>query len=277
MDYDEIRHSLFAESYVASKIIELLRKKYKISHRITPSEWGGRLLRDHSSKLEAIHKHWEISLKRKIPKEFFAIKALAIEEITQEVTPEITKIANELNLDENYFRNLVLFNGISTRNAYLDARVVLASPLMPITKIGVYIRVEKGMKNNEFVKCLKQSQILLESQSSQTQKLIKLKKRKRMGDNEQGKIVIYKLVEKRIKKIAKDKYPKNRLDYEGELVRPSIEQVAGDILSRSDHDDKSFVKLEKEWTKKIGYLYYMITRRYRLPTPKKLPSILRLI
>lgn len=65
-------------------------------------------------------------------------------------------------------------------------------------------------------------------------------------------------------------------EYEGEIVRPAIEQIVGDLINKTGNED-NFDKYEIEWNKKITNIYYSILDRYQLPTYKQLKPILGLI
>lgn len=65
-------------------------------------------------------------------------------------------------------------------------------------------------------------------------------------------------------------------DYNRALVEPAIERVAGNHLS-SIEDDKEFENQFEELKGKFCRCYYLVTRKYKLPTPGLTPFILRLI
>lgn len=96
---------------------------------------------------------------------------------------------------------------------------------------------------------------------------------------EKEKISIYLRVENEILELVRQKENKNSLithDYERAIVEPAIERVAGNKLSNVDDDVEFETKLEKS-RRSYRNVYYKVAYRYKLPTIRILPFILRLI
>lgn len=93
------------------------------------------------------------------------------------------------------------------------------------------------------------------------------------------KIKVYINVEKELITLIKERKDKNNIileDYEYALLEPAIERVAGNALVRVDNDGEFEEKL-------IGLIkiyrrfYYDVAYKYKLPTLRIVPFILRLI
>lgn len=93
------------------------------------------------------------------------------------------------------------------------------------------------------------------------------------------KISVYLQIEKELCLLSITKHTKNRYlveDYERILLSTAVERTAGNNLKAiiSDHEfDKKLAELQKLYIK----WYYYIVYKYRLPTMRILPYILRLI
>lgn len=93
------------------------------------------------------------------------------------------------------------------------------------------------------------------------------------------KIAIYLKIEKELMIITQEREDKNSLiseDYEYALLSPAIERVAGNTLANVNDDgifDTKLIELKNQCTR----WYYEIAYRYRLPTLRIIPFILRLI
>lgn len=80
-----------------------------------------------------------------------------------------------------------------------------------------------------------------------------------------------KLVEERL-----DEYSTTKEDYQNQLLYPAIERAVGNLLADIDNDTE-FQGLFNEKTKSATYIYYKVAYKYKLPTIRIVPFILRLI
>ena len=88
---------------------------------------------------------------------------------------------------------------------------------------------------------------------------------------------IYLEIEKELINIAEerlDKYSTVFEDYQWKLLSPAIERAAGNFLENLS--DVEFEKATNFRLKKYQYIYYKVVRKYRLPTMRNIPFILRL-
>lgn len=97
--------------------------------------------------------------------------------------------------------------------------------------------------------------------------------------NSQEKIKVYLDIEKEIiilKITRQDKENIINEDYDRALLSPAIERAAGNSL-KNIKDDLVFEKRLEELQKEYQRWYYKIAYKYKLPTPRILAFILRLI
>jgi hypothetical protein len=102
---------------------------------------------------------------------------------------------------------------------------------------------------------------------------------KKIKDNEM--VEIYLSIENEIIQLAKQKQKKSDYfdpDYESDyaILSVAIERAVGNKLGDMD-DDFAFELHEEELRKKYTYWYYKIAYKYKLPTIRITPFILRLI
>lgn len=98
---------------------------------------------------------------------------------------------------------------------------------------------------------------------------------------EKEKIAIFLSIEHELTELAIAKQNKSAFrnpDYESELALLSvaIERAVGNALKNID-DDVSFIQQSEELKRKYIYWYYRITCKYKLPTLRIIPFVLRLI
>ena len=101
------------------------------------------------------------------------------------------------------------------------------------------------------------------------------------NENDNEKVVIYFSIENEIIELFKQKQNKSDYfdpDYEAEFAIHSvaIERAVGNILGDMD-DDFTFELHSQELRSKYTYWYYKVTYKYKLPTMRITPFILRLI
>ena len=114
-------------------------------------------------------------------------------------------------------------------------------------------------------------------------KSIILNKYYKISKNEKNneKIEIYLSIENEIIEVFKEKQNKSDYfdpDYESEfaILSVAIERAVGNKLGDMD-DDFAFEFLLEELRKKYNYWYYKVACKYKLPTMRITPFILRLI
>lgn len=291
MEYESIRYSLFIKSYIAFALIKALREKYNIPPNMSRNIWRLRLMIFYPEIVEKIRKIWELKLDKEVQMDagfFFVV----LGDIERECTPTITTIAKELNIDENLFREFVLY-GTSSCNVTLDDKIFYASKLQPIEEDGFFIKIKPDTTTRELQNLFEIVQERLNrhmcfekhSQTNSLKTKLKLdnRKRKDIGKNDSKKINIYLDIEEKIKEIANFKVEQKRGlswyekdDYKGELVGPAIEQVAGEMIQDIESDEE-FERLNNKIKKRLQTYYYQITARYKLPNVKDLNIVLGLI
>jgi len=94
-----------------------------------------------------------------------------------------------------------------------------------------------------------------------------------------GKIRIYLEIENelgRLKEEKLDDYLTAKEDYHNQLLYPAIERAAGNSLTNIANDREFQEKLQEK-VRKYTRIYYQVAYRYKLPTIRIVPFILRLI
>lgn len=90
---------------------------------------------------------------------------------------------------------------------------------------------------------------------------------------------IYLEIENELSKLSEEKldeYSTALEDYQKQLLCPAIERAVGNFLEDVE-DDNKFQKLLEEKFKPAHYTYYKVAYKYKLPTLRLVPFILRLI
>jgi len=281
MNYDQIRYFLFSKSYVCSAIIEEIRKKHNINGNQTSSEWYKKLARDHFSLLEEIRAEWSKQSGHKTiidDEDFIWLNQNRIESI---LLPEVSILAKELNFDQKMLMINILYSNVPNKISTPEG-IFFASKFRPIYEDGVYLKVSKATTEKEILTTLREAKIYMtivksSRNNEKNLKITKDKKRKDISKKDEFKYKVFISVEERIKQLVKEKMKnKAEFDYEGEIVRPAIEQITGDLIVNSGNED-NFDKYEIKWKNKITNIYYSILNRYQLPTYKQLKPILGLI
>ncbi|MEM4326308.1 MAG: hypothetical protein QXU40_03325 [Candidatus Pacearchaeota archaeon] len=305
--FEEIRFWLFTQSYIATEVRKKLREKYglpKISSRITPIDklklrikWYLFLLSKYSNLQEEIIQCWKKKTNIKVRYTQFTI-AFLNSIVERKITPEITLLADKLKLNENCLREFILFDIISEK-LYPYERIVYANPFLPIEKEGFYVQFDERLTQKEWMelfneakKRIRQHELLKKEpdkliflSDSPNHDFIIRKKRKQFGKNEKLKIMSYCLVEKHIKKI-RNQWKKEQLngqtkilpsDYYNSLVENAIGAAVQEMFDKLRYSESKQDTLFEGRSKRIETYYYVILKRYQLPTPKKLTFFLRLI
>jgi len=90
---------------------------------------------------------------------------------------------------------------------------------------------------------------------------------------------IYLEIEKELRNVVDEKldeYSTAKEDYQRQLLLPAIERAAGNSLRKIEDDRKFEIKLG-ERIKEYGNIYYKVAYKYKLPTMRIVPFLLRLI
>lgn len=89
----------------------------------------------------------------------------------------------------------------------------------------------------------------------------------------------YLEIEKELLKLSEEKLDEYSMaleDYQGQLLSPAIERSVGNFLTDVKNDYR-FQKLLEERLGETRYNYYKVANKYKLPTMRIVPFVLRLI
>lgn len=90
---------------------------------------------------------------------------------------------------------------------------------------------------------------------------------------------VYLEIEKELLKLSEEKldeYSTATEDYQRQLLYPAIERAVGNFLVNVEGDGK-FQMLMEEQFKPACYTYYKVVDKYKLPTMRIIPFLLRII
>lgn len=93
------------------------------------------------------------------------------------------------------------------------------------------------------------------------------------------KLKMYLEIENELAKLSEeklDKYSTALEDYQRQMFYPAIERAIGNFLEEVE-DDKKFQELMESRFKSTCYIYYKVVCKYKLPTLRTIPFVLRLI
>lgn len=93
-----------------------------------------------------------------------------------------------------------------------------------------------------------------------------------------NKLKIYLEIEKELAALVEEKldeYSTALEDYQRQMLAPAIERAAGNLMK--DIDDREFDRILVLQIRKYIYVYYRTAYKYKLPTLRIVPFILRLI
>jgi len=93
-----------------------------------------------------------------------------------------------------------------------------------------------------------------------------------------NKLKIYLEIEKELSALVEEKldeYSTALEDYQRQLLAPAIERAAGNFMK--DIEDQEFDRILDLQIRKYTYVYYRIAYKYKLPTLRIVPFIIRLI
>ena len=274
------RFELFANSYVGYKLSRYLRKKYGWDRA------EGDIVDFWLDNFYEVsgQKSFVKGLKQKLDKDpdnydFLRSYIAQCSAIQEDVTKGLRVLAEHLRIDHG---TLESFISRGHRNLFTgEPRIVFQkSSYNQIYEEGYYIKVEPNTTETEVKKAHSWIKNLLESTEPECPVFKELPSRK-PDEHDEHDVFYYTLIEKEmilIDKARAEGSTSDADDYGGSLVGQAIERVVGKILEVNEiEDDALFMKLEGEGYPKMKQLYYKITERYKLPTPKKLKSILEVI
>lgn len=92
-------------------------------------------------------------------------------------------------------------------------------------------------------------------------------------------IKIYLEIEKELQKLSEEKedeYSTATEEYQRQLLYPAIERAVGNFLTDVKNDNR-FQILWEERFKSACYTYYKVIDKYKLPTMRTIPFLLRII
>lgn len=93
------------------------------------------------------------------------------------------------------------------------------------------------------------------------------------------RLKIYLEIENELAKLSEEKldeYSTALEDYQRQMFYPAIERAIGNFLE-GVKDDKMFQELLESQFKSACYIYYKVVCKYKLPTLRTVPFVLRLI
>ena len=109
-------------------------------------------------------------------------------------------------------------------------------------------------------------------------KLLKISLKHPSFEGESNTTKIYLQIEKEMRFLVahrEDGFSFVEEDYGHALLEPAIERVSGNALSKVG--DNGFAARHEQLKRKYTDIYYTVARKYKLPTVRVLPFILRLI
>ena len=282
MEYEETRLKLFIKSFVGKQTITFLRNKYGIKKGMKPEDWYDRIDREKRIKIDKLILKLHLSASSSFSKPLCYQMLLD----DKDVTPEITKLSNEVRLNEDVLRSYIILNILTPTIPQQDI-IRLATEGYPINEDGYYIKVDKSTKDKD-VKIayeiiqdrIQKQQQLFDLLGVKKKKPLIKRRRTQIAPDDEEKIKIFLKIESEMcllfenKRNIKSDYEAR--DYERELIGAAIQRVAGDRMPDIEDDEKFQANLNIT-TQLFETWYYSITERYQLPTPKKLSSILRVI
>lgn len=93
-----------------------------------------------------------------------------------------------------------------------------------------------------------------------------------------NKLKIYLEIEKELSALVEEKldeYSTALEDYQRQMLAPAIERAAGNLTK--DIDDRKFDRILEQQIRRYTYTYYRTAYKYKLPTLRIVPFIIRLI
>ncbi|SRR4030042_171905 len=147
--------------------------------------------------------------------------------------------------------------------------------------IGRYIKNNHNLINKRRILQISKLSKILNLDYQSLKRFVLLNKTKRIDKRIRSdvKVKAFLEIEKELVNLKTIREEKNNLteeDYEHALLRPAIERVAGNYL-KNVKDDNVFEQRHIELQKIFNRFYYAVAYKYKLPTPRIVPFILRLI
>lgn len=272
MSYDQIRFKLFTLSFIGTSLISALRKKYGIKRTSDSVNWLEKNYRKNSALEFRLLRERHITPD---DTEGYLLFKLGIkDEIIKIVTPEISRLASMLKLDEDVLRHFIITGELDVK---LKRQYYLHTYYRPIKSDGYYIRVDESTTLKDVKNAYSGIRNTFKKYHSKTSH-----QRKDISKMDQKKTNMQILIEESIIKFSKERNkpnPNGLKQYKKELVGAAIERMIGNFLSKRirDDDDSEYQIRYTQLYKRLHTWYYEVNRRYNLPTPMKLEQLLRLI
>lgn len=138
----------------------------------------------------------------------------------------------------------------------------------------------KGFKGKKLVKVTKRLSVVLDFKYSQIADFIAFDLRPNLLYQKlPASLKIYLEIESELAKLSKEKldeYSTALEDYQRQLLYPAIERACGNLMA-GVNDDSKFQELLEEKFKSATYTYYKVAYKYKLPTMRVVPFIIRII
>lgn len=254
-DFDQARRLLIQNNFVINTLLKQIRKKF----RIPPVGF----------RSNTQYNQWCTKI----------LKSKGIEGF-KEIFPILNKISDELFLERSYFQSLVYYgnsrvflgrNYVRTVGWVMPGGHSLADS---ITERGVYIKVNHSMSKSDWIKAQKQAKKVFNS-FYQIEKRLPNPKHKNVGYNLKEDVKIYLEVENAI--LASYKVAGRGYDFamlERDENNAVVDRALEEIVNRVDYQDDKILDKERN---KLKARYYEISRRFNLPTLRKLSKLTLLV
>jgi hypothetical protein len=278
LDYEGVRHYLVTHSFIGWLIASQLREKHKIPQNVTAELWLSNLVKHHPELFLELFPNQKINS---------SMVWVAQDFVEQKLMPEIGKLAKALKLDEKLLRIFIIYDNVPYK---INGPKLIshASPLNPITEPGTYMRIDERTTvedvKSELTKVKKwqqiKRQVIIELQEHASKTDLVKTRRKQIEKGDELAVQDYLAVENKIIKLFQEKASADSTlpdaGYAGELVKPALEMVVGDSLD-PDLNDEEFDRQFNLRMKDLENNYYVITRRYALPSQKDKNRIFELM
>lgn len=163
------------------------------------------------------------------------------------------------------------------KKRYQEIRFYLFTSSYSCKLISKYIKNRKTKKETEYA--IKRLSEMLDLDSKALQKcIINDGSVKSPYKKFPEKIIIYLEIEKELINLSEEKndeYSTAFEDYGSQLLSPAIERAAGNLVGYVKND-LTFNKKVDELIPRCGYMYYGTACKYKLPTMRIVPFIIRL-
>lgn len=156
--------------------------------------------------------------------------------------------------------------------SYRQIRAYLFTKTYAYTVFQEYIREAKRKDKQKLRRRLTKMLLLKQNTNGQVSDIHSLI----LGD---GKLSVYIRVEQKLIQLTEEREKRGYFDlieYESAFLEPAIERVAGEDLSDIDNDHEFDEQLMK-FKALYQFWYYQTAAKYRLPTLRIIPFLLRLL